>query len=98
MVLEGIVGSDVVDLVLMGAPTEVVVHDWYEYSRILAAFTLLLASANWFARFRAFCWTASYLARISFCFSKAWSWRLRAVSSSWLDPEGSVPSGIPLGG
>ena len=42
MVLEGIVGSDVVDLVLMGAPAEVVVHDWYEYSRILAAFCQFL--------------------------------------------------------
>ena len=42
MVLEGIVGSDVVDLVLMGGPTEVVVHDRYEYSRILAAFCQFL--------------------------------------------------------
>ena len=42
MVFEGVVGSDVVDLVLMGPLTEVAVHDWYEYSRILAAFCQFL--------------------------------------------------------
>ena len=37
VVLEGMDGSDAVDLILMGGPADVVVHDWSECSRILAA-------------------------------------------------------------
>ena len=44
MVLEGMDGSDAVDLILMGGPAEVVVHDWSESSHILAAlYQFLLA-------------------------------------------------------
>ena len=38
VVLEGMDGSDAVDLILMGGPAEVVVHDWSECSRILSPF------------------------------------------------------------
>ena len=107
MALEVIVGLDVVYLILMsGSQRRLLLmidlslaHSFsiLSISACIAA-TLRLASASWFARFSAFCWTASCLARVSFCFSKAWSWRLRVVNSSWLDPEGSVTSGVPLGG
>ena len=40
--LEGMDGSDVMDLVLMGAPSEVAIRDWSEHLHILAAFCQFL--------------------------------------------------------
>ena len=45
MLLKGVIGSDVVNLILMGGPSEDVVgaaHDWSECLHILAAFCQFL--------------------------------------------------------
>ena len=42
MNLEGMDGSDVMELVLMGGPSEVAVRDWSEHLHILAAFCQFL--------------------------------------------------------